>query len=455
MTRILIVDNEAECRTLVKDALESAGYTIDQASDGKKAVSTACVYTYDLVMLNIDLPKRAGVRALRAIMDECPDLPIVVIGNGESNDALVQALRAGAHDYLLKPLNPDIVRLTADRALAHRKLVDQNEHLLDELKARYSFEHAIGVNPAAKQAYQMALEIAGTDSAVLIRGECGTGKEHFARAIHYHSSRAAGPFVKTNCGAVSAEALEMELFGREKGVTKEALSRKIGAIEIANGGTVFLDEIHGLSADMEDKLLRLLLHHEYERVGGSRTLNSNVRIIASTSADAVGNPEQATALGDLRDYLNVFTIHLPPLRERLEDIPAFVHYFVTKYATATGKSITGVADVVMQQILACEWKGNVRELENCLERSIMQCDGSIIQSSHISLNGGNMLKRKQNIMKPLRDVERDHIRKVLAQCNWNKSSAANVLEIDRKTLRCKIREFGFEQPQGQGIGNRE
>ncbi len=446
MARILIVDNDAECRSLFTQSLEADGHVVDQAPDGKKAVSAACVYAYDLVILDIDLPKRGGMRALQAIMDECPEITIIAKSENVEVDSALEAMKRGAFDFLTEPLHPDVIKHSVLRALRHRRLVDQNSHLLEELKGLYSFDTMIATNMASKKAYQMALEIAETDSPVLICGESGTGKEYFARAIHYKSRRGAGPFVRLACGGLSDEAVEAELFGREKGVSRETSSRQVGRVELANGGTLFLDEVAGLGADVQDKILRVLQHREYERVGGSRTFSADVRVIASTNADLTevigpNKPEM------LCDYLNVFTISLPPLRERVEDVPALAKYFAGKYAAETGKSISGISEPAMQLILACEWKGNVRELENCVERATMICDGGMIQPTHLSLNGGGLSKRKHNVAKPLRDIERDHIRRVLIHCNWNKSAAASILQIDRKTLRCKIREFGFAEPE--------
>lgn len=443
MARILVVDNEAESRTALIDSLEAAGHSVDQATDCKKAVSSACVYVYDLVVLNIDLPKKSGVRALRSIRDECPELPIVVTTGGQSLDAVVQAIDSGAYDYMIRPLHAGIITLTTERALARRRSADLNSRLLREIRGRYDIEAICGLSPASRNAYQMAREISSTDSPVLIVGESGIGREFCARGIHYNSPRAGGPFAKLNCAGMSDETICIELFGRERGGPGSSSAKHTGALEQADGGTVFLNEMGDIGPDLQEKLLRVLMHGEFERVGGSTTLRLNVRVIVSTSKDI----SSMTGSSELYDYLNVFTISLPPLRERVEDIPGLVKHFIAKYAGETGKNVAGMADAAAQQVIACDWKGNIRDLENCIERSVMLCDGDTIQPAHISLNGANGAgKRKQNFMRPLRDVERDHIKKVLAQCNWNKSAAALVLQIDRKTLRCKIREFGLADP---------
>jgi DNA-binding NtrC family response regulator len=444
MARILVVDNDAECRSLITHSLESDGHIVDEAPDSKKAVSAACVYAYDMVILDIDLPKRGGIRALQAILDECPEVTIIAKCERDTCESAAEAMKRGAYDFLCEPLHAEVIKFAVDRALDHRRLLDQNSHLLEELKGIYSFDTVTATNPAAKKAYQVALEIAKTDSPVLVRGESGTGKEYVARSIHFKSERAAGPFVRLACSGLSDEAIEAELFGREKGSSRDASSRRVGRIELAAGGTLFLDEIADLGDDTQDKILRVLQHKEYERVGGSRTFTADVRVIASSTTNgAETGPDN---VGTLCDYLNVFTINLPPLRERTEDIPALARYFAGKYAQETGKSVTGISEQAMMQILACEWKGNIRELENCVERAMMLCDGEAIQPVHLNINGSAASKRKQNVAKPLRDIERDHIKRVLIHCNWNKSAAAGILQIDRKTLRCKIREFGFAQP---------
>jgi len=425
MARLLIVDGESECRSALRRLFERLGHSVDEASDAKEATSSACSGDYDLGILDLDLPRRSGIRALTLIKEECPDLPVVVTAGAESVDAAVRALKLGAYHYVTKPPNLDEMRIVVERTLEHSRLVSQNGLLLQELRRRYGFDSLIGSDPRAKEAYALAAQAAQTDSAVLIVGETGTGKDFLARAIHYQSKRAGGPFVKINCAGMPESQLDAELFGGG--------ADGLACFELARDGSVFLDEVAGIGPEIQAKLLRALQR------------KPPVRIIAGASA----HPMDRDFRDDLYRYLAGFVIPLPALRDRRDDIPAFADHFVRKYSFETGKAVRSIASDAMAQLISCDWRGNIRELENCIERSVILCDSDCIRSSHLALNGAAPAKRKQGPVRSLREVERDHIRKVLIYCNWNRSNAASILEIDRKTLRSKIREFGFTPPSGK------
>jgi len=434
MARILIVDGEAECRSALRQLFERLGHGVEEAQDAREATSIACSGVYDLAILDLDLPKRGGIRTLGTIREECPELPVIVTAGSESIETAIKAIKLGAYHYVAKPLNLEEVRITAERALDYSRLVNQNHNLLRELKERYSFENLIGKHPHAREAYELAAQVAHTDSAVLIIGEAGTGKEYLARTIHYQSKRAGAPFIRINCSGPSERQLERELFGDAAGA-----GRHVGCFELAREGTVFLEEVAHIAPSVQARLLRALQERPC------------ARIITGSSRDPMAAAGEEKFSSDLYRRLSGVVIALPPLRDRREDIPAFADFFITKYSAETGKSVRSIADDAMEQLLACEWRGNIRELENCIERSIILCDGDCIQPAHLALNGTSpfQAKRKQVPIKSLREIERDHIKKVLTHCNWNRSAAASILEIDRKTLRSKIREFGFTPPPGK------
>lgn len=445
MARILVVDDEPECRSTLRELFERGGHSVAEAADGKNAVTSACSVAHDLVILDINLPKLAGVKALKVIKEEWPELAVIVTTEGRADDATMKALKLGAFAYLLKPLNLDEVRIFAERAIGYSKLIAHNDYLLDQIKSCHSFDKLVGANQYAKEAHALASQVAKTDSPVLIVGENGTGKERLARAIHYHSSRAMGPFVRVECSTIPSDLIKDELLGCDSQSSPTGPGVGKGRLERAHCGTLFLDEVSALSRDVQERLLAAVQGKQIERTDGNGIIHCDVRVITASIRDLSTAVTEIGFCEELYKRLSDFTISLPPLRERPEDIPALVDHFISKYAAETGKPVSSIANTAMAQILVHDWHGNIRELENCIERSIILCDGACIQPSHLTLNGHGLwaAKRKQQSQRPLRDIERDHIKRVLIQCNWNKSAAASVLEIDRKTLRSKIREFGF------------
>jgi DNA-binding NtrC family response regulator len=344
-------------------------------------------------------------------------------------------------------------------------VIDENRFLRSEIKQKHGFDNIIGNSPEVQKAYVIAAQVAQTDATVLILGETGTGKEYLARTIHYQSGRMDGPFVKVNCSALPESLLESELFGHEKGAFTHAVMRHIGRFETAHKGTVFLDEIGDITPAVQTKLLRVLQEKQFERVGGSETLTVDTRVIAATNRDL----EKAMAEKEFRDdlyyRLNVINIKLPPLRERRSDIEVFASHFLNLYAEETGKPITRFSDEALSSLTSRDWPGNIRELQNAVERAVILCNSDTILPQHLMLpislapnaslapdfksgtpnEAGPDGLRDLPVTAPLRDVEKVHIERVLRHLKWNQSTAAQVLGIDRKTLRNKIREFKLEK----------
>ncbi|MHB9036503.1 MAG: sigma-54-dependent transcriptional regulator [Armatimonadota bacterium] len=451
---ILIIDDEAGLRDLMSRLFADAGYDTATAADGASGLDAAKNGDFDLVMLDMSLPKMSGLEVLRGIKEEKPDLPVIMVTAYGSTQTAIEALRLGAYDYITKPFELDELQMVAERALEQRRVIDENRFLRGELKKKYGFDNIIGSSPDVQRAYVMAAQVAPTNATVLVTGETGTGKEYLARTIHYQSGRASGPFVKVNCAALSENLLESELFGHEKGAFTHAVNRHIGRFEVANKGTLFLDEIGEVSPSVQTKLLRVLQEKQFERVGGSETLTVDVRVIAATNRDLPEAIKDKEFREDLYYRLNVITLKLPPIRERGDDVEVFAHHFLKIYADETAKNVAGFTDQAVEALRNHAWPGNVRELENAIERAVILCNGRTIRPEHLMLSPNlhttPSSSNERNIEQApvtasLRDVEKIHIERVLKSRNWNQSSAAQVLGIDRKTLRSKIREFRLEK----------
>jgi DNA-binding NtrC family response regulator len=336
------------------------------------------------------LPDATGTDILREIKRRNPTLPVVMMTGFASKESAVEAMRLGAYDYLAKPFNITDVSLIASRALERVRLIDENRYLREELRERYNFDNIVGSSEKIQAAYVLAAKIANQNATVLITGESGTGKEMLARTIHYQSGRADRPFVKVNCAALPEHLLEDELFGHEKGAFTDAHSQRIGRFEWAHTGTLFLDEIGEIALPVQVKLLRVLQEREFERIGSSKTIKVDVRIIAATNRDLEKAIADGTFREDLFYRLNVVPIELPPLRERPEDVEQLVGHFIQKYCTETGCERMDVSPDAMQVLKSQPWRGNIRELENCIERAVILSDGSVIEPHHLLLAPGGL-----------------------------------------------------------------
>ena len=464
-------------RDMLQRLFSDSGYEALAAPDGLSGLRAAGERHFDLVVLDMSLPKMNGLEVLRRLKEQRQDMPVIIITAYGSAQTAVEALRLGAYDYITKPFELDEMQVLAGRALEQRRLIDENKFLRNELKKKFGFDNIIGSNHEVQRAYVMAAQVARTNATVLLLGETGTGKEYLARTIHYQSDRAGEPFLKVNCAALSENLLESELFGHEKGAFTHAVTRHIGRFEAAHGGTIFLDEIGEMTPAVQTKLLRVLQEKQFERVGGSETITVDVRVIAATNCDLDQALREKRFREDLYYRINVVAIKLPPIRDRGDDIDTFARHFLRLYADEMGKPVKRFSDEAMAELRTHDWPGNIRELENAVERAVIMCNGETIRPEHLMVRGMSPARREpfdlaQDRPRPpacdgpgsgdpgpsrggpsggvpvtasLRDAELVHIRRVLQHTNWNQSAAAEVLGIDRKTLRNKIREFRLEK----------
>jgi DNA-binding NtrC family response regulator len=367
-------------------------------------------------------------------------------------ETAVEALKEGADDYILKPFSPDELELAVDRAVERARLAQENRYLREALNEPYDLRTMVGESTAMRVVYEQVHKVADSRATVLVRGESGTGKELVARAIHQLSPRASQPFIKVNCAALSAGLLESELFGHEKGAFTGAHERKIGRFELADNGTLLLDEVSEISPELQPKLLRALQEREFERVGGNRTIEVDTRIVATSNRDL----EKAVADGDFREdlffRLNVIPIHLPPLRERKEDIEVLLEHFIERYARENGRAIESISQDARKGFLNYDWPGNVRELQNTVERAVVLADSPVLEPRHFSLNASGRLRPAGDYVSvpigtTVADMERALIFRTLEKCANNRTHAAKLLGISVRTLRNKLKEYGGSTEQ--------
>jgi len=374
---LLIVDDEPNIRRVLTAVFEKAGYRVLTAENGRKALDVVSSEPDVNVMIcDLIMPDLNGVEVLKSAKEINPQLSVVMITAHGTIKTAVDAMKLGAFDYITKPFDMDEIKLVVKNAAERSELLEENIHLKQELKSRYSFEGIIGSSSKMQEVFKIVERVANSNATVLIRGESGTGKELIARAIHYNSPRAARPFIAVSCAALPETLLESELFGYEKGAFTGAVGQKAGRFELAHQGTLFLDEVPEISPPVQVKLLRVLQEREFERVGGTKTIKVDVRLIAATNRDL----EQLVAEGhfrpDLYYRLQVIQVFLPPLRERTEDIPLLVQHFIEKYNKENGKFVKGVTDETMELLMKYRWPGNVRELENVIERGVVLADAN-------------------------------------------------------------------------------
>jgi DNA-binding NtrC family response regulator len=451
--RILIVDDEPGVRDSLRRWFRDDGYEIGTADGASEALTRLAEGKWDLALVDIRMPGTDGIELQRRMREVDPQLVTIMMTGYASVDTAVTALKNGAYDYITKPLDPDDVAHLIRNALSHRQSREENERL-KEVVAAHSSTDIIGQSAAIQRIFDAVETVAPTDATVLITGESGTGKEVVARAIHNASPRRFHPLVAIHCGALTETLLESELFGHEKGAFTGAQYRKKGKFEIAEGGTVLLDEIGDISLKTQTDLLRVLQEKEITRVGGHQPIKVDFRCIAATNKDLEKLIDQGHFRPDLFYRLNVFRLELPPLRDRREDIPLLVHFFINKYAAQMNKRITGVSPSAMNLIQQYHWPGNVRELENAVERAIVVArDGELQPENFAIRTGGQTILPVQagaSANSTLEDAEKDHILRVLASCEYNQTRAADVLKIDRVTLHKKLKKYGWSRPIAAG-----
>ena len=443
---ILVVDDEALMRESLKMTLERKHYKVDVAKDVKEAIAQLTGMEYDLILSDIRMPGGSGLDVLEAARSKLPEAVVVMMtayGTIENN---VEAMKKGAFAYIVKPFSADEVELVVEKVFEYQHLRQENRLLRSELEARYSFGNMVGKSPGMQGIFSFIEVVAQSRSTVLVSGESGTGKELVAEAIHYNSPRKDGPFIKINCAAVPDQLMESELFGHEKGAYTGAIRQRRGRFELADKGTLLLDEISEMTPALQAKLLRVLQEREFERVGGRETIRVDVRVIATTNRELEKEVREGRFREDLFYRLNVIPILLPPLRERKEDIPALVQSFLHKYARENEKPVVGFSKDVLEGLMAYHWPGNVRELENAIEHAVVLCQTGQLEMEDFP-NGlifgrGEPEDDRITVGKTLREMEEVLILKTLAACRGNRTSAADMLGVSSRTIRNKLNEYG-------------
>ena len=443
--RILIVDDELSVRDSLRRWFQEDGYEVGVAESASDALTRLAEREWDLALVDIKMRGTDGIELQRRMKEIRPEMIVIMMTGYASVETAVAALKNGAYDYVTKPLDPDDISNLIGNALSHNKSRQQNERMREWIDDAVAPEWSIIGQSAAMRRVMEAVETVGpTDATVLVTGESGTGKELVARAIHLASSRRYHLMITIHCGALTDTLLESELFGHEKGAFTGAQYRKKGKFELAEGGTVFLDEIGDISLKTQTDLLRVLQEHEVTRVGGHQTMKVDFRCVAATNKVLENMIDEGSFRPDLYYRLNVFRIEIPPLRDRRDDIPLLVQHFVRKYSLSMNKKIAGVSPAAMQVLQDHDWPGNVRELENSVERAMVLVRGDEIGEEHFSINSRNGAPEG----KSLEEIERCHILRVLDEQGGNQTRAAEVLHIDRVTLHNKLKRWGWVRPHG-------
>ncbi len=440
---IMVVDDEEIVRSSLTNWLEEDGYSVEAVESGKKALERLPAKSWDLMLVDLKMPGMDGLQMMEEVRKTHPEMLIIIMTAYATVDTAVKAMKQGAYDYFVKPFNPDDISLTIRKIVDHHKLVQENLYLRKELQKKYKLRDMISKNEKMLEIFDLARTVAKSSSTVLITGESGTGKELLARAIHDESPRMDAPFISVSCASLTETLLESELFGHEKGAFTGATTVKRGKLELAQDGTLFLDEIGDISLKLQMDLLRVLEQREFRRVGGSDVIPITSRIIAATNRDLKNAIEEGRFRADLYYRLNVISIHIPPLKESREDIPALVDHFIEKFNIEMGKEIRGVSEEAMRIMMDNEWPGNARELRNIIERAMVVTKGNIITEGDISLPSAT--RTANNRMKSLEEIEKEHIRVVLNENQWNIVRSAQTLGIDRVTLYNKIKKYDMKK----------
>ncbi|MEK6618884.1 MAG: sigma-54 dependent transcriptional regulator [Nitrospirota bacterium] len=455
MEKILIVDDERSMRDVLSIMLKRAGYDVTVASDGEEAIAHIDKELFDLVITDLKMPKAGGLEVLKAVKESSPESVVLIITAYASTESVVEAMKLGAYDYLTKPFQVDEVQLIIRNALEKRRLSTENILLKREMASQSSFAQIIGQSEAMQKVFDVVRKVADTKSNVLISGESGTGKELIARAIHHNSARSRLPFVTVNCSAMPEPLLESELFGHVKGAFTGAVFNKAGLFEMANGGSIFLDEIGETTPAMQVKLLRVIQEREFRRVGGTRDVKVDVRIIAATNKDLEKAVAEGTFREDLYYRLDVIPILLPPLRHRTGDIPVLAQHFLERFARASRKPVPSLTPETMSLLVAHEWKGNVRELENLIERVVAFASEPLITEAHISgwLHRPAVSPKAYPTDLPvdgldleglINSIEKDLLLKALEKAKWVKKKAARLLQLNTRSFRYRLEKYAIK-----------
>ncbi len=450
--RILVVDDEENLRRVTQLKLQQAGYEAMTASDGAQALEVLAKHPQDLVLTDLKMPGMSGIELLQKIKEEYLEVVAIVVTAYGTIESAVEAMRLGAYDYIIKPVNADALKLIVSRALEHHRLQEEVRNLRSAIDRKFGFESIIGKSKNLLSTLDNASRAAQADSTVLVRGETGTGKELLAKAIHFNSPRRDRPFIVINCGAIPKELLESELFGHTKGSFTGALANKQGKIEMADQGSLFLDEIGEMPLDLQVKLLRLIQEREVERIGAAAPTKVNVRIIAATHRNLQAMVEDGAFREDLYYRLNVIPLTLPPLRERPDDIPELVAIFFEKFKQRLSRPGLKLPPALLPYFSSHRWPGNVRELENVIERLVVLCPGDEVTVTDLP----DFLVRERPAMEAIQlelppqgisieAVERELVLRALQRFNWNQTKAAEFLDISRKMLIYRMEKFNLRK----------
>ncbi len=441
---LLIVDDELVVRDSLSKWFKQDGYRVDSAEDAAHALRKMNDGPWDVVLLDIKMPGMSGLELQKRLHEIDQAATVIMITAFASVDSAVQALKEGAFDYVTKPVDPDHLSHLVANAIKQKKLTDENEQLRQHITALAQGDEIVGNSPQMKKVVELAQTVAQTDTTVMIRGESGSGKELIARVIHANSTRKFFPIIAVNCGAVPETLLESELFGHEKGAFTGAQYRRKGKFEMADGGTIFLDEIGTISQKMQVQLLRVIESKQFTRVGGNEVTHSDFRIICATNRDLEAAVKDGSFREDLYYRLNVFTVFIPPIRERRSDIPLLVQHFLKKYSGVMSKAVTEVTPDALDLLVRYDWPGNVRELENIIERAMVLAKPPAIRPDDLPFQ----LASKQHIPADdsIASVEKAHIEAILLRSGWNITRSAETLSIDRVTLYNKIAKYGLVKP---------
>lgn len=456
MHTILIVEDKESMAQMLSQTLETEGYHVVWAKDGEEGIQKIRDIKVDLVLTDIRLPRKSGMEVLNAVKEYNHMIPVILMTAYGTIETAVKAVKEGAYDFLTKPFEPDYLILLIDKALEKERLITENLILKEELSKQLGFPRIIGKSKKMTEVAENVQKVATSSTTVLLLGESGTGKELFARAIHYLSPRADGPFVAINCAAIPRDLIESELFGHEKGAFTGAVGRKLGKFELADKGTIFLDEIGEMDPSLQVKLLRVLEENELMRVGGTVKIKIDVRVISASNKDLLAAISNQRFREDLYYRVSVFPVLIPPLRERREDIPMLAEYFISYFCKEMKKDLKIISQPAMGILMNHAWTGNVRELQNCIERAVILSEGREIYPEHLGIRlreGEGISVSNLPIEGSLQEVssaatrmaETMLIKKVLKETSGNKTRAAEILQVSYKTLLTKIKDYGIEK----------
>ena len=444
--RILIVDDEAVVRDSLGDWFRDEGYEVDTAESAKVALEKLAHASWDIFLLDVRMPGIDGLELQRKLKEAQPEATVIIMTAYASVESAVEAMKQGAYDYIIKPFNPDDLEHTIQKAIERKKLVSENKQLRTKIDELNLLHEIVGTSAATHRLLEQVAMVSASDTTVLIRGESGTGKELIARAIHANSARRYMPIVVVNCGALSEGVLESELFGHEKGAFTGAQYRRKGKFEMADGGTLFLDEIGDIQLKTQVDLLRVLEEKKIFRVGGNVEIPVNFRLIAATNKNLETMNGEGKFREDLYYRINVFSITIPPLRERREDVPLLADHFLKKFARSMNRSVAKISVGAEEVLTNYDWPGNVRELQNAIERAVLVCKTPKIEPNDLPLNVNHA--NGEPAGRSLAEIERQHIKRTLEETGWNVHRAARLLEIDRVTLYNRIKKYGFKRDPG-------